>query len=194
MPTVKLLFVAGSTRVGSLNARLARAAAATAERQGHPATVVDLADYPMPLYDGDIESLGGPPEAAHRLLDVMATHAGVFLASPEYNASMSPLLKNSIDWMSRVRTPEPSGLAVLGSRVFALGAASPGGTGGMRGLIGLRYCLEMGLSALVLPEQVLVARATAAFDDDGALRDPEAADRLGRVVARLADVAGRVHA
>jgi NAD(P)H-dependent FMN reductase len=190
---VKLLFLAGSARVASLNKRLVRAAAAVADTRGLSATVVDLADYTMPIYDGDVEVIDGVPESARALAILLAGHHGVFIASPEYNASISPLLKNTLDWISRLRGSELDGLAILKSRVFALGSASPGGTGGMRGLVAVRYTLEMGLGALVLPDQVLVPRANAAFADDGSLVDPEARTRLDAVIARLALVASRVH-
>jgi NAD(P)H-dependent FMN reductase len=193
-PTSRLLLIAGSARAGSFNKRLAQAAAGVAQSLGAHATFADLADYPMPIYDGDLEAVDGPPENARRLLALFADHQGVFIASPEYNASISPLLKNALDWMSRVREPAPSGLDVLKSRVFALGAASPGGTGGMRGLIALRYTLEMGLNALVLPEQVLVPRAMSAFTTDGGLADKDASGRLEGVIASLVRTSSRLHA
>jgi len=185
----KILCFAGSARAASLNKRLARAAADAARAAGATATFADLADYPMPLYDGDLEALEGPPEAARRLLTAIASHGGLFIASPEYNASIPPLLKNSLDWVSRIRDTGiadlPTGIDVIKTRVIALGAASPGGTGGMRGLIAVRYTLEMGHGALVLPDQVLVPRAAAAFSDDRTLSDKDASDRLTAAMAKL---------
>lgn len=182
---VRLLFFAGSARVASLNKRLAKAAEMAAAARGAATTFVDLADYAMPLYDGDLEAMDGTPEAATRLKTVIDAHDGVFVASPEYNASISPLLKNTIDWLSRLSKEEPSGPKVMKSKVWALGAASPGGTGGMRGLVAVRYTLEMGIGCLVLPDQVLVARANAAFADDGTLSDKDGAERLADVVGKL---------
>ena len=188
--TLKMLCFAGSARAASFNKQLANAAAALAQANGVSATFADLADYPMPLYDGDLESLDGPPDNAVRLLALFAEHRAVFIASPEYNASISPLLKNTLDWMSRIRASHtPSGLDILKSRVFGLGAASPGGTGGMRGLIALRYTLEMGLGAVVLPDQVLIPRAMSAFAPDGTVADKDAHGRLEAAVAKLAQTA-----
>lgn len=187
----RILCFAGSARAASYNKQLARAAARSAAKLGVTATFADLADYTMPLYDGDVESLEGPPDNARRLLDLVASHDCVFIASPEYNASIAPLLKNSLDWMSRVREPA-AGLDIVKSRLFALGAASPGGTGGMRGLIALRYTLEMGFGAIVLPDQVLVPRAGQAFAADGSLLDADAGGRLDAAIARLITVARRL--
>lgn len=188
-----LLFVAGSSRAGSFNKRLARLGADIAHANGIPSTFADLGDYPMPLYDGDAEAASGVPENARKLLALMAVHTGIFIASPEYNASISPLLKNSIDWVSRIRDDNNAGLEVFKTRVFALGAASPGGTGGMRGLVAVRNVLEMGLNALVLPDQVLVARAMNAFDDNGHLADKEAQGRFKVAIQKLASAAKVLH-
>lgn len=188
-----LLFIAGSSRAGSFNKRLARLGADIAHANGIPSTFADLGDYPMPLYDGDAEAASGVPENARKLLALMAVHTGIFIASPEYNASISPLLKNSIDWVSRIRDDNNAGLEVFKTRVFALGAASPGGTGGMRGLVAVRNVLEMGLNALVLPDQVLVARAMNAFDDNGHLADKEAQGRFKVAIQKLASAAKVLH-
>jgi len=102
----RLLFVAGSAREASVNKRLARLGATIAEANGIAATFADLGDYPMPLYDGEIESREGPPDNALKLEALMRVHTGIFLACPEYNASITPLLKNALDWVSRVRTED----------------------------------------------------------------------------------------
>ena len=189
----RLLFVAGSARAGSFNKRLARLGADIAHANGIPSTFADLGDYPMPLYDCDLEASGGVPENARKLLALMAVHTGIFIASPEYNASISALLKNALDWVSRIRDDNNAGLEVFKTRVFALGAASPGGTGGMRGLVAVRNVLEMGLNALVLPDQVLVPRAMSAFDDNGHLSDTEAQARFKAVIQKLASAARVLH-
>jgi chromate reductase, NAD(P)H dehydrogenase (quinone) len=194
MPSdVRLLFFAGSARAGSHNKRLATLGADIAHANGIKSTYADLGDYPMPLYDGDSEAAIGPPDNARKLLALMQMHAGVFIASPEYNASISPLLKNTLDWVSRIRDDGGAGLEVYKTRVFALGAASPGGTGGMRGLVAIRNVLEMGLGALVLPDQVLVPRAAAAFDGHGHLIDRDAQERFKTVIAKLASAARVLH-
>jgi chromate reductase, NAD(P)H dehydrogenase (quinone) len=194
----RLLFISGSARTGSTNTRLAQLGANIAEANGITSTVADLGNYPMPLYHGDDEAVGGAPENARKVLALMATHHGIFIASPEYNASISPLLKNALDWVSRIRDGAGpgnagAGLEVFKTRVFALGAAAPGGMGGIRGLVAVRTVLEMGLNALVLPDQVLVARATTAFDDHGHLTDKEAQERFKVVIQKLAKAARVLH-
>ena len=189
----RLLFISGSARTASFNKQLAQLGAKIADANGLVATFADLGDYPLPLYNGDDEASSGPPDNARKLLALMAAHSGIFIASPEYNASISPLLKNALDWVSRIRDDGNAGLEVYKTRVFALGAASPGGTGGMRGLVAVRNVLEMGLSALVLPDQVLLARANNAFDEHGHLNDKDAQDRFKTVIIKLARAARLLH-
>jgi chromate reductase, NAD(P)H dehydrogenase (quinone) len=189
--TTKLLFLAGSARAGSLNIKLARLAASIAAANGIQSTFADLGDYPLPLYDDDLETRDGVPENAAKLKALMSIHKGVFIASPEYNASITPLLKNTLDWVSRVKVEGEAPLHVFKSRVFALGAASPGGFGGVRGISATRQVLELGLGALVLPDQILVPKAMSAFDEHGLLADKALNGQLKAVVERLA-VAARV--
>jgi chromate reductase, NAD(P)H dehydrogenase (quinone) len=186
MPTsTPLLFLAGSARDASFNKKLARLAAKLAEDAGTPATFVDLSDYPMPIYDGDFEAKHGPPDNAHKLKSLIEAHAGVFIASPEYNAGVSPLLKNVLDWVSRIRAEDEAPLQVYRTRVFVLASASPGAFGGMRGLMMLRQILANGLSALVLPDQLVVPRAAAAFDESGMLVDDTQTEKLRDLVQEL---------
>lgn len=194
----RLLFVSASARNGSSNTRLAQLGAKIAEANGIGSTVAELGDYPMPLYNGDDEASGGVPENARKLMALMAAHHGIFIASPEYNASISPLLKNALDWVSRIRDGAGpgnagAGLEVFKTRLFALGAAAPGGMGGIRGLVAVRNVLEMGLNALVLPDQVLVGRAVSAFDDQGHLADKEAQERFKAVIQKIARAARVLH-
>jgi NAD(P)H-dependent FMN reductase len=119
----------------------------------------------------------------------MEVHHGVFIAAPEYNASITPLLKNTLDWVSRTKAPDEAQLMVYKGRVFALGAASPGALGGLRGLIALRQTLELGLGALVIPDQVAVGRAGEAFGDDGHLKDKGLMGLLRGTVEKLARAA-----
>jgi len=189
----KLLFFAGSSREKSHNKKLARLGAAIANANGIPATFADLGDYPMPIYNGDLEAREGVPENAKKLKALMGLHTGIFIAAPEYNASLAPLLKNTIDWVSHVRTEGEAPLEVYKTRVFALGGASPGGTGGLRGLIALRLSLELGLGALVLPDQFLVPRAHEAYDEHGHLKDKEAQARFKTVIQKLARAANVLH-
>ena len=189
MATVKILVFAGSIRTGSFNGRLAALAAKELAQVEAEVTHLSLADYPMPVYDGDLEARSGQPENALKLKRAFMAHAGIFIASPEYNASITPLLKNTLDWVSRVRESGEAPLAAYHNRVFALGAASNGALGGMRSLITLRQTLELGCNALVLPDQITVSGAANAFDEAGNLRDERSAKFLKSVVRRLVDVA-----
>jgi chromate reductase, NAD(P)H dehydrogenase (quinone) len=185
----KILVFAGSIRTGSFNGRLAALAAKELALHAADVTRISLADYPLPLYDGDIEVASGPPDNAKRLKRQFAAHHGIFVASPEYNASITPLLKNTLDWVSRVREAGDEPRAAFRDRVFALGAASNGTYGGYRSLIALRHVLELGCGALVLPDQVAIRNAATAFDEAENLRDAGDADRLRSMLARLVDVA-----
>lgn len=190
---VRLLFFAGSARAGSHNKRLAQLGTMIAEANGIPATYLDLADYPMPIYHGDLEAAEGQPENAKKLKAVMEAHSGIFIASPEYNASITPLLKNALDWVSHVRPEGEAPLQVYRTRVFALGSASPGGMGGLRSLITVRQVLELGLGALVLPEQFAVPRAHNAFGEDGHLTNKDAQENLKALIQKLARAAHVLH-
>lgn len=187
--TLRLLFLSGSAREGSLNKRLARLGADFAHRTGSAATFADLGDYPLPLYDGDLETRDGVPDNALKLKALMDAHQGIFIASPEYNASFSPMLKNTLDWISRVKDDAGVSGQVYRTRVFALGSASPGAFGGLRGLLQIRQVLEIGLGALVLPDQVIVPNAGKAFDAAGHFADKANDDRLEAVIQRLTTAA-----
>ena len=124
MSVPKILVFAGSIRSGSYNARLAALAGKELALAGADVTRISLEDYPLPIYDGDDEAKSGVPANTRNLKAMMAVHQGVFVASPEYNASVTPLLKNTIDWISRVRERGEPPLAVFKQRVFAQGGAS----------------------------------------------------------------------
>lgn len=185
----KILVFAGSIRTGSYNARLAALAAKELALAEAEVTLISLADYPMALYDGDDEARSGPPAAAVRLKRLMCLHHGVFVVTPEYNASIPPLLKNALDWVSRVREDREPPLAAFKGRVFALGAASNRALGGAQALIALRQVLELGCGALVIPEQFALREAGQAFDEDDQLRDESAATQLSTVIGRLVEMA-----
>jgi NAD(P)H-dependent FMN reductase len=189
MPVPKILVFAGSIRAGSHNARLAALAAKELALTGADVNRISLEDYPLPLYNGDDEAQSGVPANARSLKQLMMEHQGVFIASPEYNASMTPLLKNTIDWISRVRERGEPPLAAFRNRAFALGGASDGAYGALRSLMALRQVLELGCGALVLPEQITVFRAGEAFDEMDNLKEERAAASLKRVAQRLADTA-----
>jgi chromate reductase, NAD(P)H dehydrogenase (quinone) len=192
-PDPRLLFFAGSARENSFNKRVARLGAMIAEANSIPSTFADLADYPMPIYNGDLEAASGQPENAHKLKNLMEAHTGIFIVSPEYNASFSPLLKNTLDWVSHIRDEGQAPLEVYRTRVFALGAASNGGTGGLRGLSQLRLMLELGTGALVLPDQFLLPRAADAFDEHGHLKNKDQTEQFKTVIQKLARAARVLH-
>jgi len=185
MSASKILVIPGSLRRESPNSRLAAVAAKALMEAGADVTRISLADYPLPIYDADMAAESGPAAEAVRLKQLVCAHAGVFIASPEYNASITPLLKNAIDWISAVREAGDPPLAAYQNRVFALGAASPGRSGGMQSLIALRQVLAVGCRALVIGEQVTVPNAAEAFDDRGELKDTRAASQLKLVVGKL---------
>jgi NAD(P)H-dependent FMN reductase len=186
--TVEILVLAGSTREGSFNRRLAHAAAAEARAQGAGVTHIELSDYELPIYNADLEAAEGLPENAAKLKDLFKAHRAVFIASPEYNSGVTPLLKNALDWVSRKGADE-AGLQAYRGNVFAIGSAAPGAFGGMRSLLMLRQVLMVGTGALVIPEQVAVPRAGDAFGEDGSLADERAAGLLKKQIGRLIEVA-----
>ena len=186
MSKPRILAFAGSARNDSYNGRLVRVAAEGARNAGADVTTVDLRDYPLPLFDEDIEREQGTPENATRLKQLFIEHDGVLIASPEYNSSITPLLKNTIDWVSRPAEGE-SPLAAYRGKVAALMAASPGGLGGLRGLVHVRSILAS-IGVIVLPDQVAIPRAFEAFDDTGRLKDEKkqaSVERLGKSVAEM---------
>src|SRR5262245_40218721 len=189
MSNPRILVFAGSIRTGSFNARLAAIAAKELALAGAEVTHISLSDYPLPIYDGDLEASSGQPDNAVKLKRMMTMHQGVFIASPEYNASVTPLLKNTLDWISRVREGKEPPLAAYKNRVFAIGGASNGQYGAMRSLMALRQVLELGCGALVIPEQVAVREAAQAFDDQDALKDERSTRALQSAVQRLVEMA-----
>ena len=184
--TTRLLFVAGSARAGSYNKRLARLGAEIANANGIHSAFADLGHYPMPLYDGDLETAESPPENSRKLKALFEVHHGI---SPEYIASIPPLLKNAVDWVSRIRDRDEPPLAVYKTRVFAIGSASPGMYGGSRGLTVLRQTLEIGTGALVLPDQFSVSRADKAFAENGHLSDKKSMELYKSTIEKLARAA-----
>jgi len=188
----KVLVIPGSIRAGSYNGRLAALAVKELALADAEVTHISLADYPLPIYDADEEARSGVPRNAVRLKQMMAAHDGVLITSPEYNASLAPLLKNAIDWVSRVREKDEPALAAYRGRVFSLASASPGRFGGVRSLLALRQVLEVGCGALVLPEQVCIPQAEHAFDEKGNLSNADAAGELRQLIRRLVELAGQI--
>jgi chromate reductase len=190
MSAPKILVIPGSLRTGSNNVRLAALAAKELTLAEADVTRISLEDYPLPLFDADLAAGSGPPPAAVQLKRMLMSHQGVFITSPEYSASVSPLLKNVIDWVSRVREPGEPTYAAFKNCVFAIGSASSGSGGGVRSLMALRQILELGCGALVIPEQVAVPRADQAFDDMDNLKDESLAAALKAAARRLIALAG----
>ena len=189
MSVPKILVIPGSLRAASYNGRLAALATKELTLADADVTRISLLDYPLPIYDADLAEKSGPPQNAVRLKRLISGHHGVFIASPEYNASLTPLLKNMIDWISVVREGGEPQLAAYQNRVFALGGASPGRSGAMQSLLALRQVLAVGCRAFVIAEQVSVPNAAHAFDDMDELRDARVAGELKIVVRKLIDAA-----
>jgi len=186
MPSTATLVFAGSARRNALSKRVASAAAASINAVGADATLIDLADFEMPLYNGDLEAAVGIPEAAQRLQALIASHDAVLIVSPEYNGSMTPLLLNTLDWCSRSdrQGRQPSGLAVFAAKPAALIGSSPGALGGLRALAHLRDLLAY-LGMLVIAPQFTVARAHEAIDTQGRLVDQRQQASLDALTAAL---------
>ncbi|HEX8883670.1 MAG TPA: NAD(P)H-dependent oxidoreductase, partial [Noviherbaspirillum sp.] len=173
-----------SARKASLNKRLVRVAAEGARRAGADVTEIDLRDFPVPIYDGDLEAEQGLPPKARELRQLMLEHQGFLIASPEYNGSIPALLKNLIDWTSRAVDGQ-DGLAPYRNKVAVLMSASPGSYGGLRGLVHVRAILG-NIGVIVLPEQLAVGKAHEAFSLDGSMQNPkmqESVEALGRTLA-----------
>lgn len=188
----KLIAFAGSARKDSINKKLAAYAAQLAQQEGAQVTVVDLADYPMPIYDGDLETASGKPEHAARLKKLFIEADGFIIASPEYNSSFSPLLKNVIDWISRTDGDEAPLVAFRGKSTLLL-AASPGGYGGLRGLVHVRAVLG-NIGVHVYPDQVAIPAADKAFDTQGLLNEGPSKSMLARTVKGYVESAKRLAA
>lgn len=178
-----ILFFAGSARTESFNKKLAKQAYELAVSKGVDATFIDLRDYPMPIYDGDYEAENSLPENAIKLKRLFMEHAGVFIASPEYNSSISPLLKNSLDWISRPHEQNETPLVAFAGKQAALAATSPGYFGGLRGLVPLRMMLG-NIRVTVLPDQLAVPNYGKAFDQ-GVLVDESSLKSLHNVIDKL---------
>ncbi len=183
----KILAFAGSSRKGSINKKLVNIAAAAAKKAGATVTVIDLADYPMPIFNQDLETEQGMPEKAHEFKRLLIEHDGFLIASPEYNSAFSPLLKNVIDWASRAESDNEPPLQAYKGKVACIMAASPGGTGGLRGLVFLRMLLN-NIGVIVLPQQQAIPQAFKAFSEEGTLVDnkqQQAIESLGNELAQF---------
>jgi NAD(P)H-dependent FMN reductase len=182
--TPRILAFAGSLRRESFNKKLVRIAAQSAMKAGAEVTLLDLKDFPLPLFDQDLEAEHGMPDNGTKLKKLFIDHDGLLIAAPEYNSSITGVLKNAIDWVSRPAPGEPPLVAFKG-KVATLMSASPGALGGLRGLVHVRSILG-NIGVLVLPDQIAVARANEAFQPDGSLTDPKqqaGIEALGKTLA-----------
>jgi chromate reductase len=182
----RILAFAGSTRTDSYNKKLVRIAAEGARAAGAEVTLIDLRDYPLPLFDEDLEREEGLPANGRQLKDLFLSHDGLLIAAPEYNSSITAVLKNTIDWVSRP-APDEAPLGGFVGKVASIMSASPGALGGLRGLVHVRAILG-NIQVLVLPEQIAIPRAFEAFDEAGQLIDParqETVLRLGTNVTTV---------
>jgi len=161
----RILAFAGSTREGSFNKQIVKIAAEGSREAGGDVTCIDLRDYPLPLFDEDMEKVNGKPENARILKQLMIDHQGFLIASPEYNSSITAVLKNMIDWISRRDPQDTVHKAAFNGKVVALMSASPAATGGMRGLVHLRAILG-NIGCLLLSEQVTLPQAADALRGD----------------------------
>jgi NAD(P)H-dependent FMN reductase len=191
MAALKILVIPGSLRTGSLNARLAAVAAHQFAQAGVDVTRLSLADFTLPIYDGDLQTKSGVPKNAVDLKRMIATHHGVLIVTPEYNSSVPPLIKNTIDWLSRVHDANESRGQVFRGRPFAIAAASRNRLGGARALAALRLILSA-CHALVVPNQLALAFADEAYDDRDRLKHSPDVEALTAMVRQLIDVSQRL--
>src|SRR6202045_800432 len=191
MPALKILVIPGSLRSGSLNARLAAVAAYELAQLGAEVSRISLADFPLPIYDGDLQTKSGVPKNAVNLKRMMSVHHGVLIVTPEYNSSVPALVKNTIDWVSRVQDAHETRGQVFRGRAFAIAAASGGRLGGTRALAALRLILAA-CRATVIPNQLALSFADEAYDDMDRLKLASDIEALQALVRQLIDFAQRM--
>jgi NAD(P)H-dependent FMN reductase len=191
MSIPKILAFAGSSRRDSFNKKLVKIAADGARLSGAEVTYLDFKDLPMPLFDEDLEAEAGIPENVKTFKALMKAHQGLLIACPEYNSSITPLLKNAIDWASRPEPGEP-GLICFRDKVAVIMSTSPGALGGLRGLVHVRAILG-NIGVLVLPNQKGIAKAHEAFDENGQLRDEQQQQEIHQLGNKLATVVAKLN-
>jgi chromate reductase, NAD(P)H dehydrogenase (quinone) len=189
MSALKILVIPGSLRSGSHNAKLAAAASHELAQQGVEVTRISLGDFPLPIYDGDLQAKSGVPKNAVNLKRMMSAHHGVLIVTPEYNSSVPALVKNTIDWVSRVQDGHRG--QVFRERAFAIAAASESRLGGTRSLAALRLILTA-CHATVIPNQLALSFASEAYDDMDRLKHPADIESLAALVRQLIEVSQRM--
>ena len=188
MAALKILVIPGSLRTASHNVKLAMAAAYEFAQAGVDVTRISLSDYPLPIYDGDLQARSGVPKNALNLKRMMSSHHGVVIVTPEYNSSIPALVKNTIDWITRVQDPHESRGQVFREKPFAIAAASEGRLGGTRALAALRLILSA-CQATVVPNQLALSFADQAYDDMDRLKKEADIEALRALVRQLIEVA-----
>ncbi|KAF0808875.1 hypothetical protein A167_02342 [Alcanivorax sp. S71-1-4] len=189
--TPRILAFAASTRSASFNRQLARVATECVRQAGGDITLIELKDYPMPLYEGDLEAAEGIPEHGKRLKALLAEHQGLLVVSPEYNGFITPLLKNTLDWLSRP-DGDQDGLALFRDRLALVLSASPGALGGLRSLTLARQLLT-NLGVMLMPDSLAVGRAHEAFNDNDTLKDDRQQARLQAMTAKFVTTLHRLN-
>ncbi|MCA6125296.1 NAD(P)H-dependent oxidoreductase [Bradyrhizobium sp. WSM 1704] len=191
MSALKILVIPGSLRSGSLNAKLAAVLAEALAQLGADVTRISLGDFPLPIYDGDLQARSGVPQHAVNLKRMIGVHHGVLIVTPEYNSSVPALVKNTIDWISRVQDPHEVRGQVFHDRVFAIAAASGNRLGGTRALAALRLILTA-CRASVIPNQLALSFAEQAYDDMDRLKHQADIDAMRALVRQLIDHSQRM--
>lgn len=191
MAAPKILIIPGSLRSGSHNAKLAMAMADEFARADAEVTRISLGDFPLPIYDGDLQARSGVPINAINLKRMIGAHHGVLVVTPEYNSSVPALVKNTIDWITRVQDPHETRGQVFRERPFAIAAASAGRLGGSRALAALRLILTA-CHALVIPNQLALSFADEAYDDMDRLKNQADIDAMKDLVRQLIEVSQRM--
>lgn len=190
MTNPSILIFSGSIRKGSTNTRLAKAIADALPAYGGAPNLISLREFAMPIYNGDLEAEGGAPTAARELAQLMSDHDGIIIVSPEYNAGPTPLLKNTLDWVSRIRPEEGEKLSPFKGPVFALAGTSPGVIGTLRAMTATRSMLEVGFGTLIVPEQLAVPQSGKAFDENGQLIAERPLTMMNNMLTSLVHKAG----
>ena len=188
---LKILVIPGSLRSGSHNVKLAMVVAHEIAQAGVDVTRISLGDYPLPIYDGDLQAKSGVPKNAVNLKRMMGAHHGVVIVTPEYNSSIPSLVKNTIDWITRVQDPHESRGQVFREKPFAIAAASEGRLGGTRALAALRLILSA-CHATVVPNQLALSFADQAYDDMDRLKKEADIEALKALVMQLIEVCQRM--
>jgi len=191
MPIPKILVLPGSTRAGSHNVKLAALAAKELTLLDVDVTRISLADFPLPIYDGDLQARSGVPKNAINLKRMIGAHHAVLLVTPEYNSSVPPLVKNTIDWITRVQDGHEIRGQVFREKPFAIAAASESRLGGTRALAALRLILAA-CHASVIPNQLALSFADQAYDDMDRLKNPADIEALNALVRQLVEVSQRM--